>query len=203
MTEIHKEPTTYRASPLAAEAAEIGWSRDLESRSGVRFQVRPARPGDEGQLASFFRALTPQDLRHRFLTGLATVDPGRLKAMARNDDPHTISFLAFEGDRLIATAMLAAERDYRTAEFALSTLPDRKGKGVSWTLLAHLIDYARAAGIKRLESIETADDCRALRLEREMGFRTRLHPEDATVMIAQKELAPAGPGTPAAAQWPA
>ena len=47
-----------------------------------------------------------------------------------------------------------------------------------------------AAGIKLLQSIETSDDARALQLEREMGFRTRLCPEDPTLMIAEKALGP-------------
>ncbi len=187
----HTELAQDAASPLSAQAAEVGWSTDLVSREGVPFHVRPARPTDEAALSNHFGSLSPDDLRHRFLTGLRDVGHDRLRAMVRNDDPHSISFLAIDEatDTILATAMLVAGRDYAEAEFALSTRPDCQGKGVSWTLLDHLVRYAEAAGIKRLKSIEASDDVRALQLEREMGFRVHLCPDDATLMIAEKELA--------------
>jgi acetyltransferase len=190
MASTHSELSRDSASPLSAQAAEIGWSADLVTNRGIRFHVRPARPGDEEALGDFFRSLPPEDLRHRFLTGLREVGDERLKAMVRNDDPHTINFLAIDEEtgKVMATAMLAATTDYSEGEFAVSTRPEWKQRGVSWTLLEHLVSYAKAAGIKRIESIETSDDARALQLEREMGFRTRLCPEDATLMIAEKEL---------------
>ena len=190
MATTHTELARDRASPLSTQAAEIGWSGDLVTKSGTRFHVRPARPGDEENLAALFRSLPPEDLRHRFLTGLREVSRHQLEEMVRNDDPHTINFLAIDeaSGTIIATAMLAASKDYSEGEFALATRPDSKQKGVSWTLLEHLVGFARAAGIKLLQSIETSDDARALQLEREMGFRTRLCPDDATLMIAEKKL---------------
>lgn len=187
------ELTRDAASPLSTQAAEVGWTADLVTESGTRFHVRPARPADEGALADFFGTLPPEDMRHRFLTGLREVGQDRLQQMVRNDDPHTINFLAFDEatGTLIASAMLSANEDYSEGEFALATRPDAKRKGVSWTLLEHLVGFATATGIGRLISIETSDDARALQLEREMGFRTRLCPDDNTLMIAEKDLKPA------------
>lgn len=192
MVPTHTEVARDSASPLSAQAAEIGWSADLVTSSGTRFHVRPARPGDEEGLATLFRSLPPEDLRHRFLTGLREVGPARLEEMVRNDDPHAINFLAIDqtSDLIVASALLAASEDYSDGEFALSTRPDWKEKGVSWTLLDHLVRYAEAVGIHTIKSIETSDDSKALQLEREMGFRTRLHPDDATLMIAEKQLSP-------------
>lgn len=190
MASTHTELAPDSASPLSTQAAEIGWTADLVTNRGVRFHVRPARPSDEEALALFFRSLPPEDLRHRFLTGLRYVGHDRLKEMVRNDDPHTINFLALDEETggIVATAMLAASRGYHEGEFALATRPEWKQKGVSWTLLEHLVRYAEAAGIGTLKSIETSDDARALRLEREMGFRVHLCPGDSTLMIAEKKL---------------
>lgn len=190
MASIQSELARDLSAPLSTLAAEIGWTADLVTNSGLRFHVRPAQSGDEEQLGKFFRTLPAEDLRHRFLTGLREVGHDRLADMVRSDDPHIINFLAIDPQTgaILATAMMAADRDYREGEFALATRPDAKQKGVSWTLLEHLVGYARAAGIKLLKSIETSDDARALQLEREMGFRTRLCPEDATLMFAEKEL---------------
>ncbi len=190
MVSTHTELARDFASPLLAQAAEVGWSKDLVSREGVRFHVRPARPSDESDLANFFRSLSPADLRHRFLTGLREVGHDRLRAMARNDDPHSINFLALDSETgaILASAMVVATQDYAEGEFALATEPGSQGRGVSWTLLSHLVRYAEAAGIKRLKSIETSNDTRALQLEREMGFHVRLCPDDATLMIAERNL---------------
>lgn len=192
MPSSHTELARDAASPLSTQAAEIGWSANLVTQSGLRFHVRPARPSDEDDLAAFFRHLSPEALRHRFLTGLRDVGQERLKEMVRNDDPHTINFLAIDAlsDTIIATAMLVAGKDYAEGEFALSTRPEWEEKGVSWTLLGHLVRYAEAAGIGTIKSVETSDDAKALQLEREMGFKVHLCPEDATLMIAEKRLAP-------------
>lgn len=184
----HHELATDFASPLSTQAAEIAWTADLVTNTGCSIHVRPARPEDEAALAELFRHLTPEDLRHRFLTSLRQVGDDRLKAMVRNDDPHSISFLAFERGELIATAMLVADKDYDSAEFALATQPDRKARGVSWTLLDYLVRFAKAAGIRRITSLETADDDKALKLEREMGFTVRMCPDEATLMLAEKTL---------------
>jgi acetyltransferase len=190
MTSSHTELSRDGASPLSTRAAEVGWSTRLETNSGVSFQVRPARPADEQDLAAFFRSLPPEDLRHRFLTGLREVGHEQLRAMVRNDDPHTINFLAIDepSGTIIATAMLAASADYSDGEFALATRPEWKQKGISWTLLGHLVRYAEAAGIGTIRSIETSDDGRALQLEREQGFAVHLCSEDPTLMIAEKTL---------------
>lgn len=191
MASTHTELARDAASPLSTQAAEIGWSADLVTKSGVPFHVRPARPSDEESLAAFFRSLPPEDLRHRFLTGLKEVGHERLKDMVRNDDPHTINFLAVDepSGTILATAMLAATKDYSEGEFALSTRPEWKQKGISWTLLDHLVRYAQAAGIDMIKSIETSDDAMALQLQREMGFTVHLCAEDSTLMIAEKKLA--------------
>jgi acetyltransferase len=180
------------ASPRSSPGPGNEWSVDLVTNDGTRFRARPACPDDEEALANFFRHLPPDDLRHRFLTGIREVGGERLKEMARNDDPHIVNFLAIEQETgaIIASAMLAASEDYSQGEFAVSTRPEWKQRGVSWTLLEHLVRYATSAGIRILQSIETSDDARALQLEREMGFKTRLCPGDSTLMIAEKQLQP-------------
>lgn len=186
----HQELTQEFATPLYAQAVEVDWTRDVDTNTGFAIHIRPARPGDEDALADLFAKLSPDDLRHRFLTAVRNVSKDVLEAMVRNDNPHGISFLAFERftGELIAAAQLVAESDYSSAEFAVATRPDRKAHGVSWALLDHLVRYAEAAGIGRVTSLETSDDDKALKLEREMGFTVRACPDDATLMIAEKQL---------------
>ena len=169
------------------------WAADLRTRSGLVFHVRPVRPDDEPAIATFFADLTPEDLRFRFLDSLRAVDHGRLAMMTQVDYRRTITFLAFaeDGQTVIATAMLAAGADPERAEVALSVRSDLKSKGLGWTLLDHILRYARAQGVKVVESIESADNDRAIRLECEMGFTVRACPDEPALRIVERKLAPA------------
>jgi len=178
------------ASRLVLRAPPEGWASDLVTEQGVRFHVRPVRPDDEPAVAAFFDHVSPEDLRFRFMSGVAKVSREQIVMMTRVDYVRTISFVAFgEEGNLLAIAMLATDPDRTRAEIALSTRTDMKGKGLSWTLFEHVLRYAKAEGIETIESIESADHDAALRMERELGFVTIADPDDPTVRIARKGLA--------------
>jgi len=182
------------ASRLAIRPAPMHWSADLVTHAGMKIFVRPVRADDEPLLAGFFEKVAPEDLRFRFHYGLARVEHDQLAMMTRVDYRRTISFLAFDASRreVIATAMLAAEADRTRAELALVTRSDMKDTGVSWTLLQHVLSYARAERIGAVEAIECADHDAALRMERELGFSITTDPEDPTLRIARLVLAERG-----------
>jgi N-acetylglutamate synthase-like GNAT family acetyltransferase len=165
-------------------------ARELTTRTGFCFNVRPARPSDEPGLAAFFTHVSPEDLRFRFLTGLKEVGHDRLVAMTTIDHRQTENFLAFvDGEaEVIATAMLAADATMTTGEVAIAIREDYKGKGVSWTLLAHVADWAEARGLKTIQSIESRDHHAAIDMEHEMGFVTVPYPDDPTLVLVQRTL---------------
>lgn len=162
----------------------------LTTRSGLKLSVRPAAPDDEALLAEFFTHVTPEDLRYRFLTSLGKVGHEWLKNLVEVDHTRTENFLAFEDstETLVATAMLAAEPSLERAEVAIATRTDFKNRGVGWTLLDYVSDYATARGIKSLESIECRDNRTAIDLEQEMGFTTTSYPGDPTLVLVRKSL---------------
>jgi len=188
---ISISPEPQAASRLAIRPAPTHWSADLVTHSGMKIFVRPVRADDEPLLADFFARVAPEDLRFRFHYGLARVEHDQLAMMTRVDYRRTISFLAFDAERgeVIATAMLAAEADRTRAELALATRADMKHSGVSWTLLQHVLNYARSERIGAVEAIECADHDAALRMERELGFTIEADPEDSTLRIARLVLA--------------
>ena len=178
------------ASRLVVRSPPEEWTSDLITEQGLRFHVRPVLPDDEPAVASLFDHVSREDLRFRFMSGVAKVSREQIVMMTRVDYVRTISFLAFgeDGD-LLAIAMLATDPDRTRAEIALSTRTDMKSKGLSWTLFEHVLRYAKAEGIETVESIESADHDAALRMERELGFVTIADPDDPTVRIARKSLA--------------
>lgn len=167
-------------------------SGTLTTHSGFNFQVRPARPDDEAALQDFFRHVTPEDLRFRFLSSVKEVGHDRLVAMTAVDQQQNESFLAFEhdGGPIIGTAMLACDDSLETGEVAVSISKDYKNRGIGWELLRHLTRRATAKGVKKLQSIENRANVSAIRLEGEMGFTSKPYP-DSTLVLLERTLAPA------------
>lgn len=176
----------WRVTDTKTEA----WSRELTSRTGFRFSVRPARPSDEAALGEFFTHVTPEDLRFRFLTSLQKVGHDRLAAMTAIDHRQTENFLAFvDGEaEIIATAMLACDAEMKTGEIAIAIRSDYKARGISWDLLGHVAAYAKAKGLTTIQSVEFRDNHSAIDMEREMGFVAKAYPGDPTLVLVQKQL---------------
>ena len=166
------------------------WSNQITTRSGVRLNVRPAAPEDEGLLEAFFGRVTPDDLRFRFLTPVRTPGHEMVAPLVEVDHTTTENFLAFaeDGETLVATAMIAADPSLVRAEVAIAVRADFKHKGVGWSLLELIADYARARGIKAIESIEARDNREAIGLEQEMGFTATTYPGDSTLVLLRKQL---------------
>ena len=148
------------------------------------------REDDEAALAEFFRHVTPQDLRFRFLVGVGEVSHDRLAAMTHVDHRQTENFMALgdDGKSVIATAMLACDEKRETGEVAISVRGEFKHKGVGWELLRHIARYAEAIGVKTLESIESRENHEAIALEKEQGFVAETHPDDPTLLLIRKHL---------------
>ncbi|WP_114953196.1 GNAT family N-acetyltransferase [Sphingosinicella terrae] len=162
---------------------------ELETWKGFRFQVRPATPEDKEALADLFARVSPEDRRFRFLSGINKVSGDFLERLTKVDHERTEDFLAFDGDTLIASAMLAADAEMERAEVAISIRSDYKGRGVGWCLLDHAARHAQGKGIELLESIESRDNVEAISLAKEMGFAATAYPGDATLVLVQKKLA--------------
>ncbi len=173
-------------------ARDLKWTRETQSRSGRKLQLRPACAADLDGLRTMFSHIAPGDLRHRFLTGLRQVGEAQLKEMVREDRPEAVNFIALDSvtGEILAAAMLVRTDDASKGEFAVSTRTEARGQGVSWTLLEHLLEFAEVAGMTEINSIETWDDHVALQLEREMGFSIHRDPDDATLMIATRKFGP-------------
>ena len=164
----------------------------LTTRSSYVFHVRAVQTADEPALAEFFTHVGQDDLRFRFLTAIKTVAPHLIAILANVDHERTENILAFDtdGQTVIASAMLAADPGGKRAEVAMAIRADFKRKGISWTLLEHIAQLAKAKGIETLESIEAHDHHEAIEMEREMGFTASPYPGDATLVLLQAKLGP-------------
>lgn len=148
----------------------------LVTNSGFRFLVRPSEEADDPALTAFFEEhVTKDDLRFRFLSPIQHVTPKQIEAMTHIDHRQTEDFLAFapDSEEIIASAILAADKQMNTAEVAFTVHADFKGRGIESALLAFVTEEARARGIKKLQSIENRENHCTITLEREMGFKAK------------------------------
>lgn len=165
-------------------------TQTLETRSGLRLEVRTVGATDEGILAEFFAHVTAQDLRFRFLGGMREVSHERLMDMVRVDHVTKETFVATveNGGTVAAVAMLACDAALERGEIAISVRSGFKHLGVGWTMLRHVVGRARAMGLRSIECVESRANHEAIELEREQGFSAEADPEDPTLLILRKEL---------------
>ncbi|MBV7256595.1 GNAT family N-acetyltransferase [Pacificimonas sp. WHA3] len=170
--------------------AHNGWRGRLETRSGRDIRVRPAHEDDEARLDAFFRHVTPEDLRFRFLSPMRQVSEDQIHALSHVDHRRTENFLAFDAEThdLVATAMLAGDDRMETAEVAMVMHEDYKGRGIGWALLSHVARFAEARGFQTLKSIESREHRAAIQMEREMGFTAASDPDDGSIVVLTKTL---------------
>jgi acetyltransferase len=180
MTAISKDP-----KPLLPE-----WSAQLETRGGLKLNVRPASKDDEPELVRFLGQASPEDLRFRFLSAVGKVGHSLAQPLVEVDHERTENLLAFDArdGRLAATAMIAADDKMEDAEVAVMVRPDLKGRGAGWSMLAHSCDYATERGFRKIHSVELADNRSAIALEKEMGFVASSCPGDPTLTMLSKTL---------------
>jgi N-acetylglutamate synthase-like GNAT family acetyltransferase len=187
-------------STHSPDALALCWNVDLVTRSGFAFHVRTAALSDEPALGAFFEDVDKDDLRFRFLSAVQKVGHSQLMALVSVDHNATENFLAIEPltGRILATAMMAADKTMETAEVAIAIRADFKGRGISWMLLEHVARFAASKGIRTLESVENRSNHQAIELERDMGWHASSCPGDLTLLILKTSLRPLQ--TPAVAE---
>lgn len=160
----------------------------VTTRDGVDLAVRRVELRDAYSLVEFFRKVTPEDRRFRFLSAQAHVGTNQVMPLVEVDNWSTVNFLAFddESGELIATAMLACDPRMELGEVAVSIHADYKGRGVGWAMLDVLSDAARERGVKQVIAIEDRKNHSAIELEREKGFEPRPFAGDPALVVLTK-----------------
>ena len=91
---------------------------------------------------------------------------------------------------LLGVVRLIADPDYTRGEYAILVRSDLKGRGLGWRLMQHLIDYAKAEGLKELHGSVLAENstmlrmCRGARLhDRERAWRRKHSARCAEIVV--------------------
>ncbi len=91
---------------------------------------------------------------------------------------------------LLGVSRFAADPDHQKADYAVLVRSDRKGKGLGWSLVQHLIDYAQATGLTQLYGSVLAEYTSMLKMCRELGFHSKPNPEDVASRQVALEVCP-------------
>ena len=69
---------------------------------------------------------------------------------------------------------------------------DLKGKGLGWTLMQTIIEYARSEGLRTIDGQVLNDNVTMLQMCAELGFRIASDPDDASVNMVSLDLSSRG-----------
>lgn len=159
------------------------WEKSLALRNGTALFLRPIQPTDEDRYRNFLQAVDPADLRMRFFVPTKDFSHTFVARITQIDYSRAMAFLACDPDsgEILGAARLMADPDYVKAEYAVLVRSDVKGQGIGWSLMQHLIAYAKAEGLQELRGDVLQENTRMLSMCRDMGFRIRNDPEEATL----------------------
>jgi acetyltransferase len=112
-----------------------------------------------------------------------------------------MAFVALDADarpgsspRQVGVCRYAGAGSPQGAEISVAVADQWQHGGLGKRLLGHLIDYARARGVKRLYSMDAMGNARMRKLARDVGFRERPDPDDPSQVICYLDLEPGSDG---------
>jgi acetyltransferase len=158
-----------RAARFAIKPYPVELEIDIEHR-GERLHIRPIRPDDEALLQRFVRHMSAEDIRLRFFGPLRELTHEMAARLTQIDYDREMAFLLLDGEELLGVGRLAADPGFEQAEFALIIASDRQRRGYGALLLGHVLDYAKARGIKRVVGHILRENHRMIGLSKRLGF---------------------------------
>jgi acetyltransferase len=164
------------------------WARDVTVRDRT-YHVRPIRPADVALYPDFFEQMDKEDMRLRFFSLGKHFSDKLLIRLTQLDYDREMAFVALDRDgNLCGVARIFADPDHETAEYALLVRSDLKGQGLGWKMLRHLLDYAKADGLKRIDGTVLSENSGMLKMCREFGFQLAVDKNDPGIVKVSLDL---------------
>ncbi|RPH61798.1 MAG: GNAT family N-acetyltransferase, partial [Burkholderiales bacterium] len=145
------------------------------------------------------RALSPTSRYRRFHSAVSELPSATLDYLTQVDYASHLALLAETFDEQGGEIQVAEARYVRRtdedeahiADFAVAVADHWQGLGLGRHLLNALVASARNGGVRRLEGSVLADNEPMCALMRGLGWRLRGDPDDARLLVASFDLAPA------------
>jgi len=171
---------------LAIRPYPAEWARDFVLDDHT-YHVRPIQPADAALYPAFLAKIAKRDMQLRFFNISTEFSDKFLVRLTQLDYDREMAFVALdeESGALCGVARLSNDPDHEVAEYAVLVRSDLQGQGLGWTMLNHLIRYAKADGLSRVEGLVLSANTKMLRMCREIGFQLAAEPPgDGTVKVS-------------------
>lgn len=176
--------------PTASTPEYPRWSETLRDRS--RVLIRPIAPQDREAERAFIEGLSAQSRRFRFLGQVGRPSEQLLERLTCIDHQRDAAFVAVVAEdahqKIVGASRFSTDDDGLRCECAVTVDDEWHDKGLGTLLMRHLIEVARARGIRNMYSIDSAENIAMADLAVFLGFRTRVDPEDSTQLIHELAL---------------
>jgi acetyltransferase len=168
---------------FAVRAYPSQWERRLALKNDWRIFVRPLRPEDEPTIHEFLRHVTANDLRLRFFAPMKEFTHEFIARLTQLDYARAMAFIAFDEatNEMVGVVRLHSDSIYDTGEYAILLRSDLKGRGLGWTLMQLIIDYAKSEGLKTISGDVLRENTVMLEMCRQLGFEVKPDPTEPDV----------------------
>lgn len=166
------------------------WERRLQAKGGWRVFVRPIRPEDEPTIHAFLKHVTPHDLRLRFFAPMKEFTHQFIARLTQLDYARAMAFIAFDEqtNEMVGAVRLHSDSIYESAEYAILLRSDLKGKGLGWTLMQLIIEYAKSEGLGIISGDVLQENTTMLDMCRQLGFKVKPDPVEPGICEVRLEL---------------
>ncbi|MEA2623551.1 MAG: acetyltransferase [Chloroflexota bacterium] len=137
--------------------------------SAPAVEIRPVRSGDAAGLADFYRALSNESRRRRFLGTCLGLPPSACLALCGADHQHSEGLIAAlrqpgQDDGRIVGHLCLVPDDEGGLELAIAVADELQGCGIGRRLVAAAASWARSRGIGAVHASCFADNGAVLHL---------------------------------------
>ncbi|MGY0504661.1 N-acetyltransferase family protein [Luteimonas sp. e5] len=160
---------------------------------GRKVRIRPIGPDDIEAERAFIMALSPGLRRYRFLEQIGEPSDAMLRTLTHVDHKDHVALVAVAEDgehagQFVGVTRFARSHEPESGEMALVVLDDWRESGLKRELLQQLTSIAARQGLRRLFTLESADNRYMRDFASQHGFRSRPDPEDSTQVFYTLEL---------------
>lgn len=154
--------------------------------------IRPIRSTDSAIEADFVRKLSAATKLYRFLCALNELSPEDVRRFCDVDGPNRMAFIATVQDQGrevqigVCRYALASNSDVR--EMAITIADEWQHTELAKLLMQHLLASAKQYGIRRLYTMELADNQEMRKFAQDFGMAAEREPGNASQVIYSMDL---------------
>lgn len=165
--------------------AEPTWQQHLRDDTDVT--IRALHAQDVELERRFIEALSPQSRRFRFLETMSSPSEALLKQLTTLNPETDVAYLAIIGkgaeEREVGIARFSAAAGAADCEFAVTVSDEWQRKGLGAALMGHLLDAARARGIREMHSADSFDNDSMRQFASHLKFQKSIDPDDSRLAL--------------------